>query len=179
MKSLVVALLVCSVGSWAAFAQGTVNFANIGVGLNAPVFLNDGVTKAGADYSAALLAGPSASNLAQIATTPLLSGTSAGYFLGGAQTIPTVTGGGTAWVLVEVWNSALYSSFPAALAGNTPNAAMESAGFSVVTGNPNAVPPGLPATLTGLRFSGFTVPEPSEFVLTAIAVAMVFFVRHR
>src|SRR6266403_5272017 len=117
MKKLIATTLACTALGLAAYAQGTVTFANVGGGVNAPVFLSDGTTKAsGSQYMAALLAGPSATSLAQIATTPFLSGAQAGYFLGGTQTIPTVAGGGTAMVLIEVWNTTAGADFATAKA---------------------------------------------------------------
>ena len=71
-----------------AFAQGTVNFANFGVGLNAPVYYRDGTTKvAGNAITAELLAGSSHSLLQTVATTGFLTGAAAGYFQGGVVTL--------------------------------------------------------------------------------------------
>ena len=176
MKKLLTQVILYVLGTLTIWAQGTVNFQNIAVGLNAPVFLGDGVTKvSGPDYSAALLAGPSPISLSQIATTTFLSGSSAGYFLGGVQTIPTVSGGGTAFVLIEVWNSALFSTFPFAQSSNMPNAWGQSALFSVITGNPNATPPEVPAVLTGLSSIsvGQPIPEPTTLALWVLAGLML------
>lgn len=180
MKKLIATTLACTAVGLAAYAQGTLNFANVGVGLNSPVFLSDGTTKAAAGYTAVLMAGP-AGNLAQIATTPLLTGAQAGYFLGGTQTIPTVAGGGTASILIDVYNSATYSSLVQAQNANTPNSWGESAAFTVVLGNPNSVPPGTPATLTGLKSFNLTtgVPEPSTFALAGLGAAALLFFRRR
>jgi hypothetical protein len=80
-----------------AYSQGTVNgtvdFANVssGLGPNAPVYESDGVTKlSGPQFMAELFAGPSANNLAGIAMIGFASGTQAGYFFGGVQTINSV-----------------------------------------------------------------------------------------
>ena len=178
MKHFFAVLILCSLGTRLTFAQGTVNFQNIAVGLNAPVILDDGVTRAGAGYTAAFLAGPTPTTLALIATTPLLSNTP-GYFLGGVQTITTVAGGGTADILVEVWSS-VYGSFPAAQASGMPNAWVWSdfgTPFTVVTGNPNTTPPGLPAILTGLSFG--SVPEPSFLALAVLGGALLILVHRR
>src|SRR5689334_7523810 len=85
--------------SLTAHGQGTVWFANFdaGTGLNAPVFMDDGVTPlSGSSYTVALLAGPNDTSLQLIAKTNFLSGAQAGYFNGGAQSIPTVEGGSIA-----------------------------------------------------------------------------------
>lgn len=179
MNKLVAVLFVCALGSLAADAQGTVNFQNIAPNLNVPVLLSDGTTKAGVGYSAALLAGPTATSLSQIATTPLLTGAQAGYFLGGVQSIPTVPGGGTAFILIEVWNSAMYPSFAAAQVSPQANAwgwSNYGIPFAVNTGNPNAIPPGFPATLTGLTTFQMAVliPEPSFIALSALSILILF-----
>jgi hypothetical protein len=185
MKKLIATSLVCTAFGLAAYAQGTVTFANIGGGVNAPVFLNDGTTKAGAGYTAALLAGPNATSLTQIATTSLLS-SSPGYFLGGTQTIPTVAGGGTADILIEVYANT-YSSFQLAKTAGMAGAANawgwsgNGTPFTVTVGNPNATPPGVPANLTGLTSFKLNtgVPEPSTFALAGLGAAALLFFRHR
>jgi hypothetical protein len=183
MKKLIATTLACTAFGLATYAQGTVNFQNVAAGVNAPVLLSDG-TKAGTGYTAALLAGPTASSMAQIGTTPLLTGAQAGYFLGGVQTITTVAGGGTADFLIEVWNSASYSSFAAAQAAGTPNAFAWSNGgaaLTVTTGNPTTTPAGLPASLTALGTTPIQlngVPEPSTLALAGLgAVALLMFRR--
>ena len=184
MKKLIATTLLCTAAGLAAYAQGTVNFANAGAGFNAPVVLNDGTTKAGAGYTAILLAGPTGGTLAQIATTAILS-TSPGYFLGGVQSIPTVAGGGTANVMIEIYNSGTYSSFATAKAANTANAWAASSTFTVKLGDPNASPPTTPGSLSGLGTtpltlnSGGVVPEPSTFALAGLGAAALLFFRRR
>jgi hypothetical protein len=43
--------------------------------------------------------------------TGFLTGSEAGYFLGGTEIINSVIRGRTAWIQVEVWNTASGSSF--------------------------------------------------------------------
>lgn len=159
MKKLIATTLVCTAFGLAAYAQGTVNFQNIaGTAVNAPVLLTDG-TKASTGYMAALLAGPTASSMSQIATASVTSG----YFLGGVQTINGISPGGTADFLIEIWNSASYSSFAAAqIAGNsgTPNAFAWSNGggaLTVKTGDPTTTPAGLPGSLLALGTTPLTL----------------------
>lgn len=186
MKKLI-ATTLATVASLAAFGQGTLNFANLnGTAVNAPVTLSDGTTKlAGAQYMAALLAGPSAGNLTQIATTPFVS---AGYFLGGTQVIPTVAGGSTALVAIEVWNTTAGSTFATAKASGQANAwgmfatASTTTPLSVKLGDPNATPPGTPAALVGLTalsLNGGVIPEPSTFALAGLGAAALMFFRRR
>src|SRR5438045_9762204 len=103
MKSLLFALLVTA-PSLAAFAQGTVNFANLDSdsGLDAPMYLGDGTTKiSGSGYMAELLAGPAPDNLSAVATTGFLTGVGAGYFQGGVVTISSLPPGAAAGLVVQ------------------------------------------------------------------------------
>lgn len=163
------------------FAQGTVNFVNInaGAGLNAPIFLGDGTTKAsGAGFTAELLAGPNAANLMSVATTGFLTGAGAGYFQGGVVTIGSVAPGATAFLQVRVYDTAS-GSFPWAQAN--PNGIWgQSSIFSVVTGGAGS-PPSTPAALTGLTsFSvGLLIPEPSTLALATLGFSVLFLRRSR
>jgi hypothetical protein len=166
-------LTVCAL---AMFAQGTVNFVNlnVGAGLNAPVFLGDMTTKAsGPGFTAELLAGPNAVNLASVATTGFLTGAGAGYFQGGVVTIGSVAPGATAFLQVRVFDTAS-GSFPFAQA-NLGGIWGQSSIFSVVTGGAGS-PPITPAPLAGLTsFSiGVLIPEPSALALAALGSSLLF-----
>jgi len=186
MKKLI-ATTLATVASLAAFGQGTLNFANLnGTAVNAPVTLSDGTTKlAGNQYMAALLAGSTAANMTQLATTPFVS---SGYFLGGTVIVPTVPGGSTALVAVEVWNTQAGATFAAAQASGQANAygifatASPTTPLSVKLGDPNATPPGTPAALVGLTslsLNGGVIPEPSTFALAGLGAAALMFFRRR
>ena len=139
--------------SLTAYGQGTVLFANFdaGTGLNAPVFMDDGITPlSGSIYAVALLAGPTDNSLQRIAVTNFLSGAQSGYFNGGVQSITNVVGGGIARIHVIVWNSDLYPSFAAAQASAALNVWGDFPLFSIVTGNPAGAPPSPPAVLVPL-----------------------------
>src|SRR5690242_189776 len=102
MKVLSLFILIINVSA-RSYAQGTVDFRNInpGNGINAPVYESDGVTPlSGSQFTAELLGGPSANNLASIATTGFLTGAGAGYYNGGERQIQGILPGGTAWVRV-------------------------------------------------------------------------------
>ncbi len=94
--------------AWAAASpgQGLVNFANLGPGLNAPVYMTDGTTKVSTEHTAELLAGPSLSDMRSAATTHFLSGVP-GYFSSGTVTISNVAPGATAFCLIQVWRTQL------------------------------------------------------------------------
>ena len=198
MKKLITTTLACTVVGLGAFAQGTLNFANInGTAVNAPVTLMDGTTKVtGSQYTVALLAGPSAGSLAQVATTSFIS--SGGYFLGGTVTVPTVAGGSAAWIQIDVWDSTLGGTTTGAtdaqakaywLAGHGNvwgasafNYANDSGTpFSVTTANPNSNPPGTPSPLVGLTAFSLAapVPEPSTFALAGLGAAALMIFRRR
>lgn len=182
MKKLITVLSVSTLAAVAAYAQGTVVFANAGVGLNAPDFLDYGGTikVSGAGYWAALLAGPAANSLSQIATTPYLSGGQAGYFMGGTQAIPSVAGGSPAYILIEAWN-ANFLNFAQARASGLPGSwawSNNGAPFTVTTGNVGS-PPTPPAALTGLTSFSFGIPEPSTLALVGLGAAVVLVFRRR
>ena len=200
MKKLITTTLACTVIGLGAYAQGTLNFANInGTAVNAPIHLMDGTTKVtGSQYIAALLAGPSAGALAQIATSPFLTGGGAGYFTGGSAAVPTVAGGGTAFIQVDVWDTTLGGTTTGAtdaqakaywLAGHgnvwgasSFNYATDSGTpFSVVTANPSSNPPGTPSPLVGLTSFSLAppVPEPSTFALAGLGAAALMIFRRR
>jgi hypothetical protein len=166
---------------WAinVLAQGTVVFENINVpaGLNAPVYEADRITPlAGTQFIAELLGGPSPNSLTQVATTGFQTGTGAGYFLGGVESINTVAPRTTGWIEVEVWNTSSGGSFGQAQASGLPNSWWQSSVFSVTTGG-GAVNPFPPAFLTGLGnspvFLNGVVPEPSTFTLCVVGAVLV------
>jgi hypothetical protein len=164
------------------FAQGTVIFSNVYTGghPNAPVFESDGVTMvAGPQFMAELFAGASANSLGNIAMTGFATGTYAGYFLGGEQTINSVPGGGTAWVQVDVWNTKSGATFAQAQASGLPDSWWQSPLFTAQTGNPFGTPLP-PQPLVGLGTSPVylnAVPEPSTLALAGLAAAALFTTR--
>jgi hypothetical protein len=143
------------------FAQGTIKFANLAAGVNAPVFMTDGITKlSGPEFSAVLLAGPTVDNLSVLAKTPFLKDTAAGYFSGGMQTIPTMPGGSVAFVQVQFWPSKYLVPinnccpvFDPWLWGWSPE-------FAIVLGNAPTLPTTGPAILSELGNAPIRLEAP-------------------
>jgi len=177
--SLLVSLaLLINASCVTAMAQGTVFFSNGAPGgrIDAPVYMSDGVTPlSGPQFMADLLGGPSASNLASIAMTGFLTGAGAGYFNGGTVSISSVAPGSTAWVQVDVWNTASGSTFTQAKASGLPNSWWQSSVFTVTTGGGtiNPFPPGALAGLGTSRVYLNSVPEPCTLALAALGASMV------
>jgi hypothetical protein len=182
MKSLLVAFL-CALACLAAHSQGTVRFANLGPGVNAPVYLSDQVTKAsGSQFQAELFGGTSIDSMTPLSTLAFGVGAIAGYIqFPTTVEIPGVFPWQTAWVQVKVWNTVSGATFDQALASGLPDSWWASSVFSVVTGGGFQGPP--PAPLTGLGTSPVylnSIPEPSTFALASLgaAVALLRSFRH-
>ncbi|HVV71097.1 MAG TPA: hypothetical protein VHI52_06305 [Verrucomicrobiae bacterium] len=183
--------VAASVMLWsvAALAQGTVNFCNLnaGAGLNAPVYYaQDGVTKLSTGWTAELLAGKAANEMAICAQTGFLTGAGAGYFQGGAVSIFNVAPGEQAFVQVRVFETAygsyaaammqsmlLYPSTIYALTGSSPV-------FTVTTGG-GGIPPSVPAALTGLTSfkTDVMIAEPSACALMVLGSTALLIFRRR
>jgi hypothetical protein len=189
MKKLIATTLFSTLIGAAVYAQGTVNFANVGAGLNAPVTLHDGTTKASGAYSIQLLAGASAGALAPVGATTTFIATAAGYFNGGTTAIPTVAPGSQAFFTVQVW-STTYANFAAAKASGLVNTWGE-AGYSYATGTLTpftvttggvgtpASPPATLTSLTAFSLAPAAVPEPSTMALAGLGAAALLIFRRR
>jgi hypothetical protein len=197
MKKIIATTLTTALLGLAAHAQGTVNFANVGsaggASLNAPDFLNDGVTKLGANFSASLLVGTSANSLTAVATHAY----SNGYVVGGTTVLAGMPAGTPVWVAIEAWDTTLGgtttgASFAAAVAygaaghGNVWGYSgavgfnASATPFQVTPADPSASPPGTPSLLVGLNsFSLNPVPEPTTFALAGLGAAAALIFRRR
>lgn len=154
-----------------AWAQGTVNFANFGTGVDAAVTNGGtGLRVTGPAFASQLFfAAPTAGNLIS-AYTPVAgtvnfqTGAGAGYFLGGNKAIPGFGTGASVKLIIAAFATANGADYQtaAAAAGNT--------GYSLpvtVTLGGGAVPP---PNLVGAQ--GFaTVPEPSTIALGLLGAA--------
>ena len=180
-KLLLMAALMACVG---AMAQGTVTFKNNVAGVvSAPVFDSDGVTKlAGNAYYAQLYANIGGSFTPVGTATPFAFN---GFVSGGTVTIPAAgIVGGSVSLQMRAWeatSAGTAGSYEAALAGSKKTGM--STTFSVIPGDPNAQPPGVPANLAGLQsFSisgGAVIPEPSTIALGMIGAAALLLRRRK
>ncbi|HEY2953072.1 MAG TPA: immunoglobulin domain-containing protein, partial [Verrucomicrobiae bacterium] len=145
---LVWALLALATGiSLPAHSQGTVNFSNNASGVNAPDFDVNCITKlSGSTFSASLYASPNpdpASMVAIGAPVSFQTGGLAGYYNGGARTIPSVPPGGAAYCQVRVWQTSCGATFEQAVATGPGCKRGVSSVISVVTGLVGPPPPNL------------------------------------
>jgi len=183
MKKL--AILACTLATGATLmAQGTINFANLAAGVNAPITDIDGTTKlAGTGFLVQLFAGPQATSLTAIGTPAHFgTGATAGYFLtstgGGSVTIPGVTAGSSAWALVRAWDATAGATWDVV---NTATAkwGVSNGGVPFATQplGGGALPP---PNLVGLNsFSLTQVPEPATFALLALGAGALLIRRRK
>jgi hypothetical protein len=174
MKALIA--VGCLVGSLSAFGQGTILFANVGTGLNAPIY--DFVTNtrlAGTGYSVELLAGATATSVVPVAgaITSFLTGGSAGYFNNGglAVALPGLAPGSQPFFQIRVWDNkggTVTSWVAATVTGQSAIFQLQSPS---VLGDPSAQPPIPAQSMRGLTsFQIGVIPEPSTLTLGLLGV---------
>jgi len=170
-----VTILASFIVALSAGAQGLVNFANTATSL---IKYATGAPVPAGQFTAQLLywaTDPGRVNLDSSisaltslkTTTTFLGPPNEGRFIGGTATTPNTTAGGAnAWFAVVVWQTA-YGSYDAARSGG--GIYLYGDVFQNATGNPNSLPPGVPAALTG--FTGIPpvpVPEPPALLLSIL-----------
>jgi hypothetical protein len=171
---IVVASVMISLG---AYGQGTVNFANIGATLDAPILNLTGAKASGSKYKVELLAGATAGSLTPVpgGLTALSDNASAaGYFLGGTVTLANQAGGSKPFFQVRAWDStggALYAT--AAIRGESTVFQLGGAGLGG-----GGTPPAPPSDLIGLT-SFRLVPEPSVIALALVGGAALLLRRRK
>jgi hypothetical protein len=175
MKKALIILAGCCSGAQ-TFAQGTLVFANLSSGVNAPITYSTvgpcvGLTNPifVADlYWSNTTNAPSDSLTAAGFNVPFSTATAGGggYFFGGTR---TVTGaGGFIEAQVRVWDSRFGGTFDAArTAGGL-------VGLSAPIVMVLAIPPAPAPPMAGLQGFTLCVPEPSSFALAALAVVLIF-----
>jgi len=174
MKKILL-IAVAAFVSVSAFAQGTVNFSNLGRNITTSTGVN---VPAGATFMGALYFAPAGvtdeSAFMQVGATATFL--AAGTIVGGTRTAPVTPAGAVANFQIRVWEVATGANFDAAT----------HRGKSIIvtgaTGNPTAVPPGTPLNLVAAGLTAFQmqiVPEPSVFALGALGAGALLLLRRR
>lgn len=169
-KTLLTAIIATGV-AFGVHAQGTLDFANIGPNVDAPIFLADGTTGAdGAGFSADLVLVGSGAVVAGSKT----DGFFGGYFIGPTLNIASVAPGGQAQFIVRAWDTSTGATWESATVRG------QSAPTDLVTLGGAGVPPSTPAELLGLSSFNLTiVPEPTTFALAGLGAAALLIFRRR
>lgn len=155
----------------AALGQGALNFANIGVGLDAQITNWDGTTAMSSScliylYWAPGVIGDSTRLIALGAPTHFFTN---GYFVGGARTLPNSPSGTMITAQVRVWDAAAcspwggWSWIPCA-------SSFSQYGVSEMFQVMLTAPPSTPAQLVGLNSFGVTPPTsllPPRFAVSS------------
>ncbi len=169
MKKLLVAIVAVLVSA-ATYAQGTVNFDNIGLGV--PILDFDGTGPGTKPNSHAALFMNGAMVPGSITTFFGNADVAAQYLNAIVVALPGVTPGSAATISVGAWTG-----------GDTFDSATISKGmstaFSVTTGGAGE-PPTLPGDLTGLTtFTLVQVPEPSTIALGLLGAGALLIRRRK
>jgi len=165
------------VASVAAYAQGTLNFANfVAPTVDAKVFNVGGlVPLAGSQFQAILYGGPAGtpeSSLVAIAPAAnFLTGAGAGYFIGGKRSVPGVPGNTIGVLQVRAWDTLSGATWDlATIKGQSPLLTTLSLGLD----------PATPPNMVGLQsFSLTVIPEPSTIALAILGAAALFLRRRK
>jgi hypothetical protein len=174
MKKIILAAAAVLV-SVAAFAQGTVVFNNkVGTDVVARVLLPDGVTGAGAGYTAQLYGGPAGGAVSALTPTTTFRTSSAaaqGYVNGVEVAVPGVAAGSQADIIMKAYDGASFE------ASKISGISGESGKITIALGG-GTLPP---ANLTGLK--GFTmtaaIPEPSTIAFAVIGAGALLLRRRK
>lgn len=173
------------------FAQGTVNFSNIGgqrvmnslTGTNAPT---------GSTFVVQLYylpdtgVAPTTDALFMSLGSVTAIGPQGGLFSGGLRTAPVTPPGAAAYFQVRAWETAYGTSYEEALAHQAAGGRLGLTGKSniikVDTGDPTIQPPEAGASLVAAGLGGIqltTVPEPSVIGLGLLGAGALLMLRRR
>ncbi len=178
------------------FAQGLVNFSNVGLSPTAPpyVYDNTGATQvraaAGTTFSVALYWAAYVGATAPDPSTFVAVGQSthvaapglpnqAGYYAGGTVDVLGITPpGGMGWFQVKAWETAFGSTYESAVANLSPHGVSNI--IAIGSGNPLVTPPGPQTQLTGITaIHIIAVPEPAMLGLGLLGGAALLLLRRR
>ncbi len=168
-------------------AQGLINFATIGVGVNAPLtnMITGQRVPAGNTFLAQLYYGPAGitdqSSLISV-TNPPVGFASAGFVNAGTRyTDPAVVAGGQVGTFqVRAWEATLGANWELAYANwlfsANPGVMVWSSLIQVKTGSNDSNPPVSAANLVGISF---TVPEPATTLLGLLGAGVLLWWKQR
>lgn len=177
MKKLIALAIGVSLIGVSMYGQGTIDFKNLAPGLNAPVFLANGTTKApaGSAYTVELLAGLTAGSLSPVATASFAA---PGIFLGGIKPLTGIAANQLPFFQVRAWDNASGTITSYANALNRGESAIWQLPASAPLGDPSASPPRPPPGLQGMT-SFSIVPEPATFALLALGAGALLIRRRK
>jgi hypothetical protein len=177
MRRLIHPILLLS-ATLSLHGQGSVNFANVGVGLNSP-FINlsaGGARLNGGTWTIELWAGPVDGGAGAVMPGPAyMGGFANGYFNAGQRTV--VNGiGSVAFAQVRVWDNmgGTISSWTQATA--TDGVLWGSSGWFQIS---LSTPPATPATMVNMPVVWVGIPEPSALMLGYLGAVGALLVRRR
>ncbi len=182
------------------FAQGTVNFSNVGLNPTAPPYVYDNTgaaqvrAAAGTTFSVALYWSPQVAGVStppdpgtfiavgqsiHIAAPGLPISLQAGLYSGGTVTIPGIAPpGGMGWFQVRAWETAFGSTYESAVAAGSPYGVSNE--IDIGSGNPTITPPTPQTQLTGISAIHIgVVPEPAILGLGLLGGAALLLLRRR
>ena len=170
MKKTLFTLGLGLVMATSAYSQGVVAFANVGGGLNAPIFLNTTGNNLPTTYSVDLLVGTSAGSVSTLVGSKTLA--SAGYFTAtSGTTLPSGFNAGTTYF----FQARAYETAAGSFAASATKGSSSVFSFTAASGTGNPPPlPGFftagndPNSLGGLQsfiVTAAVIPEPTTVVL--------------
>jgi hypothetical protein len=174
MKKILL-IAVAAFVSVSVYAQGTVDFANIGGQIRLAPEMGGGPAPAGASIMAALYWAPDGvtDNAAFMQVGASANLLAPGTVVGGTRTAPVTPPGATANFQIRAWEVASGATFDEATHRGISDI------VSVATGNPTVTPPGVPGSLGALSVQMAIVPEPSVIALGALGAGALLLLRRR
>lgn len=170
------------------FAQGQINFATIGVGVNAPVTntLNWQRVPTGNTFLAQLYYGPAGAGESSLisVTNPAVGFAVDGFIIAGTRlTDPVVVAGGQVGTFqVRVWEAVLGATWEQAYQNWNSMSVTGALGFSQLIQVKTTAAPDSPVYLTSLQpflVDSGTLPEPATAWLGLLGAAAVLYWRKR
>jgi hypothetical protein len=192
MKKLLSIVALGLVTTSMALAQGQLNFANGGAGVNAPISdalppdgtgakLSGGAYMAGLWWAAgATVSDPNLLAFANITSPFDALPVNAGYFFGAARSIAGTAAGDMITAQVRVWDVAHGSTYDAVKAATGGHWGTSGLINNIKLGGAGGIPvPNLVGMGTGFRLTVNPIPEPSTLALAGLGLAAMLVIRRR